>query len=133
GGPVAGFAEQVFACVPAAGDGGKTLAVLHDPGGERGLALRWDVWQLPYFTLWKNTAAIEDGYVTGLEPATCFSTFKAKERAAGRVVTLPPGGKWEAAWSIEVFDTAAAVTAAVAEVEAIQANVEPVIHREPLG
>jgi len=107
--------------------------VLHDPGGERGLALRWDVWQLPYFTIWKNTAALEDGYVTGLEPATCFSTFKANERAAGRVVTLPVGGKWETAWSIEIFDTADAVAAAVAEVEAIQADVEPVIRTEPLA
>jgi hypothetical protein len=131
-GPVAGFAEQVYACVPASGEGGKTLAVLHDPVGERGLALRWDVWQLPYFTLWKNTAAVEDGYVTGLEPATCFPTFKAKERAAGRVVTLPPAGRWETNWSIEAFDTAAAVADAVAEVDLIQAHVEAVIHREAM-
>jgi hypothetical protein len=131
-GPAAGFREQVYACVPAAGEGGKTLAVLHDPAGERGLALRWDVWQLPYFTLWKNTAAAEDGYVTGLEPATCFSTFKANERSAGRLVTLPPGGKWEADWSIEAFDNAMAVTEAVTEVEAIQANVEPVVRTEPM-
>ena len=58
--------------------------------------------------------------------------FKANERAAGRLVTLPPGGRWEAAWSIEVFDTAAAVAEAVAEVEMIQANVEPVIRREAM-
>jgi hypothetical protein len=132
-GPMAGFAEQVYACVPAAGSEGKTLAVLHDGAGERGLALRWDVWQLQYFTLWKNTAAIEDGYVCGLEPATCFSTFKANERAAGRLVTLPPGGKWETAWSIEVFDTAAGVAEVAAEVEAIQANVEMVIHSNPMA
>jgi hypothetical protein len=132
-GPVAGFAEQVYACVPAAGAEGKTLAVLHDPGGERGLAIRWDVWQLPYFTLWQNTAALEDGYVCGLEPATCFSTFKANERAAGRLVTLPPGGKWETHWSIEIFDTAMGVTEALAEVEAIQAIVEPEIHDKPMA
>jgi hypothetical protein len=131
-GPVMGFEEQVYACVPAAGEQGKTLAVLHDPAGERGLALRWDIWQLPFFTVWKNTAANEDGYVTGLEPATCFSTFRAKERAAGRLVTLPPGGRYEAAWSIEAFDTAAGVADAVAEVEAIQASVEPVIHNQPM-
>jgi hypothetical protein len=131
-GPVAGFAEQVYSCVPAAGDNGKTLAVLHDPAGERGLALRWDVWQLPYFTVWKNTAAVADGYVTGLEPATCFPRFKAKERDAGRVLALPAGGRWETTWSIEAFDTAMAVTEAVREVEQIQANAEPVIHSEPM-
>ena len=71
--------------------------------------------------------------MTGLEPATCFPTFKANERAAGRVVTLPVGGKWETAWIIEVFDTAEAVAAAVAEVDAIQADVEPVIRHAPIG
>ena len=112
---------------------GKTLALLHDAAGEHGLALRWDVWQLPHFTLWKNTAAVEDGYVTGLEPATCFSTFRANERAAGRLITLPPAGKWETVWSIEAFDTAIAVADAAAEVDTIQGNVEPVIHREPMA
>jgi hypothetical protein len=103
--------------------------VLHDRAGERGLAIRWDVRQLPYFTLWKYTAATEDGYVTGLEPATCFPRFKARERAAGRVVTLQPGGKWETNWSIEAFDTSTAVAAAIAEVETLQAAVEPVIRK----
>jgi hypothetical protein len=132
-GPVAGFAEQVYACVPAANSDGETVAVLHNPAGECGLALRWDIWQLPCFTLWKNSAAVEDGYVAGLEPATCFSTFKANERAAGRLVTLPPGGKWETAWSIEVFDRTADVAAVVAEVEAIQAEVEPTIRDTPMN
>jgi hypothetical protein len=131
-GPVAGFAEQVYACVPAADAAGRTLAVLHDPAGAKGLALRWDVRPLPCFTLWKNTAAVEDGYVTGLEPATSFPRFKAKERAAGRVPPLPPGGRWEATWSIEVFDSAGGVAGAVSEVEALQAAVAPVIRREPM-
>src|SRR5207237_7167994 len=109
----------------------RTLAVLHDPAGDRGLALRWEVRALPCFTLWKNTAAVEDGYVCGLEPATGFPTFKAKERAAGRVLTLPPGGRWEATWTMDVFDTAEAIARACAEVSAIQAGVEPVIHRKP--
>jgi hypothetical protein len=130
-GPVAGFAEQVYSCVPAADAQGRTLAVLHDAGGERGLALRWGVGELPCFTVWKNTAAVEDGYVTGLEPATCFPRFKAIERQQGRVITLPPGGTWQAAWSIEVFDTAAGVGSACAEVDQVQAAVTPVIHRAP--
>jgi hypothetical protein len=130
--PVAGFAEQVYACVPAADAAGRTMALLHDPAGERGLALRWDVRQLPYFNLWKNTAAVEDGYVTGLEPATGYPNFKANERKAGRVITLPPGGRWEATWSVEVFDTAETVKAASAEVDAIQATVQPNIRRAPL-
>jgi hypothetical protein len=131
-GPVAGFAEQVYACVPAADAGGRTLAVLHDAAGVQGLALRWDVRALPYITIWKNTAAVEDGYVTGLEPATSFPRFRAKERAAGRVPTLPPGGRWEATWVIEVFDTAAAVKAVCAAIDTIQAGVTPIVRREPM-
>jgi hypothetical protein len=130
-GPVTGFAEQVYACVPAADERGRTLAVLHDAAGGRGLALRWDVRALPCLTVWKNTAAVADGYVTGLEPATSFPRFRALERAAGRVPTLLPGGRWEATWSIEVFDTPETVAAACAEVEAVQATTKPVIHRKP--
>jgi hypothetical protein len=37
---------------------------------ERGVALRFNRQDLPCFTVWKNTGALEDGYVTGLEPAT---------------------------------------------------------------
>jgi hypothetical protein len=131
-GPLAGYFEQVYACVPAGDASGRTLAVLHDPAPERGLALRWDLQALPYFTFWKNTAAVEDGYVAGLEPATGFPTFKAKERAAGRVLTLPPGGRWEAMWTMEVFDTAAAVAEVCAEVDAIQGGVRPVLNRKPI-
>ena len=50
---------------------------------------------LPCFTVWKNTAAVEDGYVTGLEPAINFPNFKSFERQQGRVKVLPAGGQWD--------------------------------------
>jgi len=131
-GPVADFAEQVYACVPAAGENGESLVVLHDANAERGLTLRWDGLQLPFFTLWKNTSAIEDGYVVGLEPATCFSTFKANERLEGRVAILPAGEKWETKWSIEVLANRLAVAHAIAEIDVIQARTAPTIHRRPM-
>ena len=87
--------------------------------------------ELPCFTVWKNTAATEDGYVTGLEPATNYPNFKTFERQQNRVVVLPPGGKWEARWSLEVADSAAAVTALTAEVSKIQAHAKAMIHRAP--
>jgi len=87
--------------------------------------------QLPCFTVWKNTAAVEDGYVTGLEPATNYPNFKSFERQQGRVRTLPPGGKWEAKWSLEVLDTAAGVADALKEIVTLQAKVRPTIHRAP--
>ena len=55
---------------------GRTLATLYNAAADRGLTLRFNRNELPCFTLWKNTAALEDGYVTGLEPATNYPNFK---------------------------------------------------------
>ena len=41
--------------------------------------------------IWKNTAAEQDGYVVGLEPATNLPNQRTFETNQGRVVTLAPG------------------------------------------
>lgn len=130
-GPKPGYREQVYVYEPAADQAGKALALLANATGDKGLALRWSKAELPCFIVWKNTAAIEDGYVTGLEPSTNYPNFKAFERQQGRVRTLPPGGKWEATWSFEVFDTAGGVNATLAEIAKLQAHVPQKIHRTP--
>jgi hypothetical protein len=130
-GPTVGFAEQVYAYDPAADARGHTLGVLVDAAGERAVAVRFNRNELPCFTVWKDTAALEDGYVTGLEPATNYPNFKGFERQQGRVRTLPPGGRWEARWSIEVADTRAGVTALLSEVAQLQAKAKAVVHRTP--
>lgn len=130
-GPTPGYSEQVYGFCPA-DDAGRTLAVLCNASAGRGAAITWNTRQLPYFTVWKNTIPLEDGYVTGLEPATNFPYFKSHERAQGRVPTLPPGGRWEATWSIEVLDSALAVEGAKRAVAAIQAGTTPIIHRTPV-
>jgi hypothetical protein len=56
-----------------------------------GFTLDWNAAELPFVTLWKNTAAEADGYVTGIEPGTNFPRPRKKEREKGRVPTLPPG------------------------------------------
>jgi hypothetical protein len=131
--PQAGFAEQVY-CYDPLGDGaGRTLALLYNRGADRGLVLRYSRNELPCFTVWRNTAAVEDGYVTGLEPAINYPNFKSFERQQGRVRVLPPGGRWECKWSIEVLDSAAAVSTVLAEVVKLQAHERAVIHRTPQG
>src|SRR5262245_24432292 len=130
-GPAVGFAEQVY-CYDLLADGnGKTLALLYNAAADRGLVLRWHRGELPCFTVWKTTAALEDGYGTGLEPATNFPNFKAFERRQGRVRTLPPGGRWEATWCLEVHDTAAGVTGVLKEIANMQAHGRATIHRTP--
>ncbi|MBV9123611.1 MAG: aldose 1-epimerase family protein [Planctomycetes bacterium] len=129
--PIPGYAEQVYAYDLLADSHGRTLAMLYNAAADRGLALRWHHQDLPCFTVWKNTAAVEDGYVTGLEPGTNYPNFKSFERSQGRVRVLPPGGRWEGSWSLEVHDTAAGVAGVLAEIVTLQAHTRPVIHRTP--
>ncbi len=130
-GPTVGFAEQVYCYDLLTDAAGRTLALLYNSAADHGLALRWNRNELPCFTVWRNSAAVEDGYVTGLEPATNFPNFKSFERQQGRVRVLPPGGRWECSLSIEVFDTAAGVAQALSEVVALQAHARPIIHATP--
>jgi hypothetical protein len=130
-GPRAGFAEQVYLYDLLADARGHTLVLLVNPSADRAVALRFNRHELPCFTVWKNTGAIEDGYVTGLEPATNYPNFKRFERQQGRVLLLPPGGRWECRWMIEVADGAPAVAALMAEVATLQAQARAVVHRSP--
>jgi hypothetical protein len=130
-GPQVGFAEQVYLYDLLADARGQTLALLANAAADRAVALRFGREELPCFTVWKNTGAVEEGYVTGLEPATNFPNFKAFERKQGRVRSLPPGGRWQCRWSLEVAEGKAAVAALMAEVARLQATSKAVIHRTP--
>jgi hypothetical protein len=129
--PTVGFAEQVYVYDLLADGRGHTLAVLLNPTGDRAVALRFSKQELPAFAVWKNTGALEDGYVTGLEPATGYPNFRTFERQQGRVRNLPPGGKWEARWSLEVADNLAEVSTLLTEVATLQAQARAVVHRNP--
>ena len=59
--------------------------MLHNRAGDRGIAISYDTRELPYFTLWKNTDTLKEGYVTGLEPGTGFAYTRRIERRLGRV------------------------------------------------
>jgi hypothetical protein len=130
-GPKAAFAEQVYLYDLLADGRGQTLSLLVNAGQDRAVALRFNRHELPCFTVWKNTAALEDGYVTGLEPATNYPNFKAFERQQGRVRGLPPVGRWECRWSLEVADNATEVAALMAEVVTLQAQAPATVHRTP--
>src|SRR5207237_6011996 len=126
-GPTPGFTEQVYCYDLLSDAGGRTLALLYNSAADCGMALRWNRNELPCFTVWRNSAAVEDGYVTGLEPATNYPNFKSFERQQGRVRVLPPGGRWECSWSMEIFDTPTGVARALSDVVSLQAQARPVI------
>jgi galactose mutarotase-like enzyme len=129
--PTAGVIEECFLMQPLAGADGQTLAVLANAAGTQACGVRFSTTQLPYFTLWKNPAALSDGYVTGLEPGTDFPNAKPFERQHGRVLSLPPGGSHQASLTIHAADTKSDVDRLIAQVDAIQKGTTSVIHREP--
>jgi hypothetical protein len=130
-GPVAGYVEQVYQVRPLAGADGRTAVLLRNRDGSKGCSMSYSVAQLPYFTLWKNTAAAEDGYVTGLEPGTSFPSNRRNERRHGRVPRLAPGAEWRAAIDVDLLGDAARVAAVSNAIAAIQGDRRPVIDAEP--
>ncbi|MCS7016212.1 MAG: aldose 1-epimerase family protein [Gemmatales bacterium] len=129
-GPTPGFVEQVYFADLATNAVGMTLALLHNAAQDKGVVLRWLKAQLPHFIVWKNTAAVEDGYVTGLEPATNLPNFKAFEREQGRVISLPPHGQYRAVLRIEVLDRRESVQAVLGEIAQLTPT-PAVVHRQP--
>jgi hypothetical protein len=89
-GPTRGFIEQVYCLEPLADTEGHAFVMLENAAQDRAVSMRWKPDELPHLTVWKNTAAVEDGYVTGLEPGTNFAYNRRVERLAGRVPKLAP-------------------------------------------
>jgi hypothetical protein len=133
GGPEPGSTEQVYyyeLLARSAGDG-RTLAMLHNHGADKGVVLRFHKDQLPAFTLWKNTAGLRDGYVTGLEPGTNYPNPRPFEQARKRVVALPVDGHYVAETGLEVLASAEAVANVKAEIARIQSRVTPHVNQTP--
>ena len=131
GAPEPGYVEQVYWMDLAAEKDGRTQVLLRNAHGEKGISLYFNKRQLPCFTLWKNTQAEVDGYVTGLEPATNYPNLKTFERQQGRVIKLAPGATYETRLEIGIHTTAEEVRTAEMQIAAIQKSVEPRIHPQP--
>ncbi len=130
-GPTPGFVEQCFYVDLAHDSAGRTMAILQTRAADKALVVRVNHRELPCFSVWRNTAALEDGYVTGFEPGTNYPNFRGFERQHQRVCLLPPGGRWECTWSLEVCDTAAEVARVQAEIASLQAHTPAVVHARP--
>jgi hypothetical protein len=111
---------------------GQTVAALQDPTGIRACAVRFSRRQLPWFILWKHPAAMSEGYVTGLEPATNLPNFKSFERENGRVLTLPGGGSYSTDIAIELIEGRDAVNKLTNDIRILQAQAAPIVHRQPV-
>jgi hypothetical protein len=143
GGPEPGSTEQVYYYELHAGSdgaspsptgsagGARTLAMLRNEAGDKGVVLRFPRHQLPAFTLWKNTAGLRDGYVTGLEPGTNYPNARPFEKARNRVVTVPVDGRYVAETSVEALTSREAVAAVEAEIKTLQGQGAPKISAKP--
>jgi hypothetical protein len=130
-GPSPGFIEQVYLIEPYADGEGKTAILLQNQAGDRGASIAWSTNELPYLTIWKNTAAKEDGYVTGLEPATGFPYNRRVERQAGRLPTLAAGESRSFALDFGVHVGAESVSGTADRIREIQGTRETEVQSEP--
>lgn len=130
-GPVPGLPEEAFFFKLMSDSNEQTLVLLKNADGDRGVALSFSTGQLPCFTLWKNTQAEADGYVTGLEPGTNFPNLKTFEREQGRVITLQPGESYGTSFGLHVHDTTEGVAETEGHIRALQAS-DPQCHDNPI-
>ena len=130
--PTLGFIEEVYLIDPLADEQGNSIVCLKNKAGDAAASISWSTKQLPYLTIWKNTAAAEDGYVTGLEPATGFPFNRKVEREFGRVPQLKPGQtrKFSLDYSIHIGQEA--VDEVIGRIADRQAGMEPEIVRHSL-
>jgi hypothetical protein len=126
-GPTAGYVEQVYLLTPRADVSGKTLAMLRSPDGARAASVRFSTKELPYLTLWKNTGAEADGYVTGIEPGTNYPNKRIVERKAGRVPKLDGGASHRMSLVFGLHSGAVEADAIVREIEGLQGERPPTL------
>lgn len=126
-----GAPETVLYMQLAADEVGKTAVLLSEPGGKRGMSLRFNRGQFPYFALWKNPISYSDGYCTGLEPCINFPNVKSFEQSGGRVAKVAPGETRRFEIEMEVHTDDAGVQAAQALIADLQRRVNPQIFRTP--
>jgi hypothetical protein len=131
-GPTKGFIEQVYCVFPRANSDGRTTIMLQNGSGSQAVSITYSTKELPYLTLWKNTAAMEEGYVTGLEPGTGFPFNRGVERKAGRVPKLKPGETREFTLVYQVHKSSESIAEARKKIAAIQGEAKPTIDQAPL-
>lgn len=132
GAPVAGYAEQAYFHLPKGDENGWSTALLSNAGGNAGFAVHFQTRQLPAFTIWKNTVAEADGYVTGLEPGNVYPNFRSYERSQGRLTNVLPGHIFRTELALEIADNAASVRELQDRISRIQGSKPATIHRQAI-
>ena len=132
-GPTKGFIEQVY-CLQTYADGrDRTAVLLHNAAADRAASITFSTAQLPCLTLWKNTSALAEGYVTGIEPATGFPFNRRIERKCGRVPSLSPNQRRRFTLDFQIHLGPEAVKQAADRVARLQAGRPTQVDTEPMA
>ena len=129
--PTVGFTEEVYFFELLSDARGQTMALLQNSRGDLGVSVKFSTSSLPYFTLWKDTLAVEDGYVTGLEPATNFPNARSYEADQGRIIKLASGETKRFEVALKLYTDAQSVRSAEETIAAIQGATPQKIFDQP--
>jgi Domain of unknown function (DUF4432) len=111
--PITGFVEQVYLLEPRGDQDNRATVLLHNKAQDKAASISWSLDELPYLTVWKNTGALADGYVTGIEPGTNYPNNRSVEREAGRVPKLAAGQSRQISLTFGLHTTAESVRVAL--------------------
>jgi len=130
-GEEAGYEEQVYFFEMNGDADGRTRVLLKNAHGTRGVSLGYDTRQLPCFSQWKNTTAVVDGYVTGIEPATNYPNPRSFEGEQGRLIKLDGQQRTTLGLDVEWHRDEQAVAAAERVVTRLQRGRTPRVFKKP--
>ncbi len=83
------YQEKVFFIEFGANKSGDTELLLYNKKLQLGVSERYNLKELPYFTMWKQMG--ESDYVLGLEPGTAYPLGRDKIRERGELMIIKPG------------------------------------------
>ncbi|MFH0870928.1 MAG: DUF4432 family protein [bacterium] len=128
--PRAGYKRQVWFIKLNGDENGITKLLLRNKEGNLGVSYAYSLSQLPFLTLWKNLVALEDGYVTGIEPGTAYPNHRNIERKNGHYPPLKPGESQDLRITFEVAIGADRVSQIEQEIQAIQGSKKTVYDKD---
>jgi hypothetical protein len=110
---------------------GSTQTLLKNRDGSKGMTLRFNKQELPWFTIWRNNVSAADGYVASLEPATNFPNPRPFEESRNRVVRLAPAELWKSSVAVDWHLDRNGVVLSEMEIDKLQAGIQPEIWPQP--
>lgn len=132
-GPTKEFDEMVFNIVPYANTKGDTLAAVINKEENKGVSIAFNVNQLPFLTLWKNTDTEKQGYVTGIEPGTNYAYPVSIERAQKRIKQIQPGQNIAFDLTYTLLHNKEQIDQTKKAIQAIQENHKIIVNDSPIA